>query len=87
MLQVKMGYSAIHPENLYLLTSVASEVAAACAQPPPGGNPFVGTRAFAHKGGLHVAAVRFTALREHSGNFQVTFREHSENTQGTFREH
>jgi len=57
-LQVKMGYNAIHPEKLHLMTKVAKDVAVACGQPTPLGNPFVGSSAFAHKGGLHVAAVR-----------------------------
>jgi len=57
-LQVKMGYNAIHPQNLRLLTPTAAAVAELCNQPPPAADPFVGAKAFAHKGGLHVAAVR-----------------------------
>jgi len=57
-LQIKMGYSAIHPSQLPLLTSTAVSIASICSQLPPSQAPFVGSSAFAHKGGLHVAAVR-----------------------------
>lgn len=57
-LQVKMGHQCIHPERMRLLTPVARDVALLCGQPKPTAHPYVGTSAFAHKGGIHVAAVR-----------------------------
>lgn len=62
-LQVKMGYRCIPMASLERLTEIASEVGEIAGQPMRPSQPFVGSSAFAHKGGIHVAAVRkVTAL-------------------------
>jgi 2-isopropylmalate synthase len=57
-LQLKLGYSCIPPENMRLLTEASHLVAAVANINPDAHAPFVGRSAFAHKGGIHVAAVR-----------------------------
>ncbi|GAQ82094.1 2-isopropylmalate synthase [Klebsormidium nitens] len=57
-LQAKMGYRCIPMESLSRLTEIASEVGEIAGQPMRPSQPFVGSSAFAHKGGIHVAAVR-----------------------------
>jgi 2-isopropylmalate synthase len=56
-LQLKMGYRCIEPEQLERLTEVAHLVDELCNLTPNPNQPYVGTNAFAHKGGMHVAAV------------------------------
>jgi 2-isopropylmalate synthase len=56
-LQLKMGKSCVVPENLARLTELSHYVAEVANQPPNPYLPFVGKKAFAHKGGIHVAAV------------------------------
>lgn len=60
-LQIKAGYSCIPAANLPLLTSTARHVAAIANVSLPGGAPYVGRRAFAHKGGMHADGVRKVA--------------------------
>lgn len=57
-LQLKMGYECIPAENLRLLTSVSLFVSEVANLPSFHRQPFVGKSAFAHKGGIHVSAVR-----------------------------
>lgn len=56
-LQLKMGKSCVPPENLAQLTKLSYYVAEVANLPQDKHMPFVGASAFAHKGGIHVAAV------------------------------
>ena len=56
-LQLKMGYACVSEENLRGLSDLSHYVAEIANQPPNPYLPFVGKKAFAHKGGIHVAAV------------------------------
>ena len=56
-LQLKMGYECIPPERLARLTETAHLVDELCNVTPNPNQPYVGTNAFAHKGGMHVAGV------------------------------
>jgi 2-isopropylmalate synthase len=65
-LELKLGYETIGPENLKNLTNVARFVAEIANLPLRRDQPFVGTSAFAHKGGVHVSAVvKDSATYEH----------------------
>lgn len=65
-LQLKMGYECVRPENLRQLTYVAKAVAEACNLSLWSHSPYVGSSAFAHKGGLHASAIaRFPEAYEH----------------------
>lgn len=57
-LQIKMGFDCVPPENLSRLTEISRYVAELANLPLNEHSPFVGTSAFAHKGGIHVAAMR-----------------------------
>eukprot|EP00897_Mesotaenium_endlicherianum_P009102 jgi/Mesen1/821/ME000111S10967 len=57
-LQAKMGYRCVPQESLARLTQIATAVADLAGQPLDASQPFVGSSAFAHKGGIHVAALR-----------------------------
>lgn len=66
-LELKRGYETIGPENLAKLTSVSRFIAERANLPLPHGQPYVGSGAFAHKGGIHVSAVRKdSATYEHT---------------------
>ncbi len=56
-LQLKLGYQCITPEQLRLLASVSNYVAAVANLNPDNHAAYVGRSAFAHKGGIHVAAI------------------------------
>lgn len=56
-LQLKYGCECIAPEQLARLTEVSHYVAAVANLNPDHHAPFVGRSAFAHKGGIHVAAM------------------------------
>jgi 2-isopropylmalate synthase len=56
-LQLKMGFDCIAPERLERLTETAHLVDELCNVSPNPNQPYVGTNAFAHKGGMHVAGV------------------------------
>jgi 2-isopropylmalate synthase len=56
-LQLKLGVPVLPPEALRRLTEVAHYVAAVANQAPDPHAPYVGRSAFAHKGGIHVAAI------------------------------
>ena len=56
-LQLKLGHDVIPPAQLRRLTEVSHFVAAIANLNPDAHAPFVGRSAFAHKGGIHVAAI------------------------------
>src|SRR6266704_3336333 len=56
-LQLKLGYTVLPPEQLRRLREVALFVAAVANLNPDAHAPYVGASAFAHKGGIHVAAI------------------------------
>ncbi|MCA1742908.1 MAG: citramalate synthase, partial [Desulfovibrionales bacterium] len=60
-LQLKMGISCIPEKNLSFLTTTAHYVAEIANLGAFHRQPFVGRSAFAHKGGIHVSAVRRNA--------------------------
>jgi 2-isopropylmalate synthase len=60
-LQLKQGYRCLPPEQIRRLTEVSNLVAAVVNVNPDTHAPYVGSSAFAHKGGIHVAAVRKVA--------------------------
>jgi len=71
-LELKMGIEAVGSERLQLLTSTAQFVAETFNIAPDSHQPYVGQSAFAHKGGLHVSAIRrFPAAYEHADPTQV----------------
>jgi 2-isopropylmalate synthase len=57
-LELKMGYTCLPEGNLPDLTDVSHFVAEVANLAPDEHMPFVGQSAFAHKGGIHVAAMR-----------------------------
>jgi 2-isopropylmalate synthase len=56
-LQLKLGRRVVAPDRLARLTDVSRAVAAIANLNPDAHAPYVGRSAFAHKGGIHVAAV------------------------------
>jgi len=56
-LELKLGLRVLPPGALGRLTEVSQFVAAVANQHPDPHAPYVGRSAFAHKGGLHVAAI------------------------------
>lgn len=65
-LELKLGHTTIGPENLKNLTQLARFVSELANLPLRQDQPFVGTSAFAHKGGVHVSAVmKDSATYEH----------------------
>ena len=56
-LELKLGHTTIGPARLASLTPVCKFIAELANLPLRGDQPFVGKSAFAHKGGVHVAAV------------------------------
>ncbi|HEX7975222.1 MAG TPA: citramalate synthase [Anaerolineales bacterium] len=56
-LQLKMGRSCLSNENLACLTELSNFVAEVANLPHDRHHPYVGAAAFAHKGGIHVAAM------------------------------
>ncbi|MCW3004663.1 MAG: 2-isopropylmalate synthase/homocitrate synthase family protein, partial [Conexibacter sp.] len=66
-LELRLGHKVLGPEGLAKLTETAHFVDELLNLNPDPGQPWVGRSAFAHKGGLHVAAVRADAATfEHS---------------------
>jgi 2-isopropylmalate synthase len=57
-LQLKYGYDCLRPGRLVRLTEVSRYVYETANQNLVPGQPYVGTSAFAHKGGMHVHAVQ-----------------------------
>ena len=67
-LQLKMGYRCIPEENMQNLSYVSRFVSEIVNIPLDESSPYVGKRAFAHKGGMHIDAVcKNTASFEHIG--------------------
>jgi 2-isopropylmalate synthase len=65
-LELKLGHTTVGPEKLAGLTSVCRYIAELANLPLRNDQPFVGKSAFAHKGGVHVAAVlKDSATYEH----------------------
>lgn len=56
-LQLKMGYDLVPAEKLSQLTEISRYVSELANLSPDSHQPFVGSSAFAHKGGTHVNAV------------------------------
>ncbi len=56
-LTLKMGIETLPPGRLERLTLVSHHVAELVNLPPQPADPYVGTSAFAHKGGLHTSAL------------------------------
>jgi 2-isopropylmalate synthase len=56
-LKLKLGIDCISDEQLAKLTEVSHYVSETANLPPSPRQPYVGTAAFAHKAGLHVAAL------------------------------
>ncbi|MET0153604.1 MAG: citramalate synthase [Candidatus Binatia bacterium] len=61
-LELKLGHHALGPENLRRLTELSHFVYELANLPPQKHQAYVGQSAFAHKGGVHVAAVRKNPL-------------------------
>lgn len=57
-LEIKMGLQALPDGALRRLTYVSRSIAEIANQTPNSNQPYVGKSAFAHKGGIHVAAMR-----------------------------
>src|SRR5579875_2287902 len=65
-LELKLGHTTIGGENLKALSQLARFVAELANLPLRRDQPFVGSSAFAHKGGVHVSAVmKDSATYEH----------------------
>jgi 2-isopropylmalate synthase len=65
-LQLKMGHSCVLPDRLARLTDLSRAVSEIANMNPNPHAPYVGVSAFAHKGGVHVAAVeKVAASYEH----------------------
>ena len=65
-LELKLGYQCLPEGKLRELTNLSRIVWEYLGMQGPSGQPFVGTSAFAHKGGVHVSAVqRNPATYEH----------------------
>ena len=65
-LELKLGHTTVGPEKLQSLTSVCRFIAEVANLQLRNDQPFVGKSAFAHKGGVHVAAVlKDSATYEH----------------------
>jgi 2-isopropylmalate synthase len=61
-LELKLGYHTIGPDRLRRLTELSHFVDELANLPPRKSQAYVGQSAFAHKGGVHVAAVRKNPL-------------------------
>ena len=66
-LEIKMGHQTIGPDGLRQLTALSKFIAERANLPVLRGQPYVGKSAFAHKGGVHVAAImKDPATYEHT---------------------
>ena len=61
-LQIKLGYSCVHTEQLAHLSASSRLISEVVNLAPDDHAPFVGLSAFAHKGGIHVSAVERNPL-------------------------
>src|SRR6185369_5382879 len=76
-LQLKMGIRCVPDENLARLTELSRQVSEIANIRPRAHAPYVGHSAFAHKGGMHVAAVeKVPASYEHIVPESVGNRRH-----------
>lgn len=57
-LSVKMGYETVKNENLKRLTHVSRYINEICNIVPDEREPYVGVCAYAHKGGMHIDAIK-----------------------------
>ncbi len=64
-LKLKMGIDCVTDEQLARLTEVSHYIAEIANMPPNPHQPYVGASAFAHKAGLHVAAMTKSAESYH----------------------
>ncbi|MBI5208239.1 MAG: citramalate synthase [Candidatus Firestonebacteria bacterium] len=65
-LELKLGYSCISGENLKIITKISRTVSEIANLVPREDMPYIGVSAFAHKGGIHVNAIRKNSrLYEH----------------------
>ncbi|HEY8944155.1 MAG TPA: citramalate synthase, partial [Polyangiaceae bacterium] len=64
-LELKLGYRCLSPGKLTEMTELAHFVADVANKALPNQMPYVGQSAFAHKGGVHVAA-----MRRHAESYQ-----------------
>ncbi|MGH7192482.1 MAG: homocitrate synthase/isopropylmalate synthase family protein, partial [Candidatus Saccharimonadales bacterium] len=65
-LQLKLGYDCVPAQNMHRLCELSKNVSEIANLSPDPSAPYVGSSAFAHKAGLHVAAVeKVTASYEH----------------------
>lgn len=75
-LNLKLGIECLPPEKIGLLTETAHRISELANITPDSHQPYVGQSAFAHKGGIHIAAIlRQKGAYEHInpeivGNFQ-----------------
>ena len=66
-LKLKMGHDCVTDDQLRLLTEVSTFVAETANISPDPHHPYVGTSAFAHKGGIHASAAdRLPEAYEHT---------------------
>lgn len=56
-LQIKMGLKVVNPDQMKKLSIIAKEISELMNMGINPSQPYVGSRAFAHKGGLHASAV------------------------------
>ncbi|MGH7858361.1 MAG: citramalate synthase, partial [Candidatus Binatia bacterium] len=70
-LELKLGYACLGPDQLRRLTELSHFVYELANLPPRKEQPYVGQSAFAHKGGVHVAAVRKNPLTYEHVNPEV----------------
>ncbi|SDW20000.1 citramalate synthase [Paenibacillus sp. PDC88] len=71
-LQLKLGYHCIEEDKLAQLTNVSRYVSEIANVNMPVNQPYVGSAAFAHKGGIHVSAIlRDSRTYEHIAPEQV----------------
>ncbi len=76
-LQLKMGRRCVADEHLARLTELSRTVSEIANIRPRAHQPYVGRSAFAHKGGMHVAAVeKITSSYEHVPPERVGNRRH-----------
>ena len=77
-LQLKMGRRCVPPESLARLTELSRTVSEIANLSPDAHAAYVGASAFAHKGGVHVAAVeKLAASYEHVPPERVGNRRHA----------
>ncbi len=66
VLQLKAGYSCLSKQNMERLTVMAEQIASVSNLNLATSSPFVGTSAFAHKGGMHIDGIsKLTKSFEH----------------------